>query len=142
MEKQNQENHIESVEISTLRERLSKRRNIRLAFTRYLAERYGMKVQTAHTKVRRFIFRPWELVGIEECISRFLPEYTGKPEDFYRNSTMKPKFRRFMSEEMGMCPFVSRRRFTDFDFTELELKGVIRAYEDFVMTLSGKEEVS
>lgn len=141
MEKGRTKKHMESVEISTLKDRISKRKPVRLAFTHYLVKRYGINMATAYVKMRRSLFHRWEVVGIKGCISMFLPEYTGECRDFYRNlGKMRPAFRTFMSEEMGMCKAVTDRRFTDFDFTELEVTGLAGAYDDFVLNLAEGEE--
>ena len=140
MKEQKPKKHAESAEISTLRERIGRRRPIRLSFTRHLSERYGMVMGTASYKILHARYHRWEVVGIDGCIAAYLPEYEGEPEGFYRNIPSKADFRRFMADEMGMCSSVADRRFTDFDFSELERKGLRKAYEDFILELSGKED--
>ena len=47
---------------------------------------------------------------------------------------------RFMSSEMGMCSNTVWKRFSVFDFTELELKGLNEAYREYFATLISEGE--
>lgn len=109
----------------------AKRRPLRLGFSRYLSERYGMSQSTAYQKIRLNRVKKWELTGIASCIDRFMPGYTGDLSDFYGNLANKGKFLTYMSTSMGMGERTARDRFRDFDFTELEIKGLEKIYNEY-----------
>ena len=119
-----------SMKISTILS--GKKRVLRLGFTRYVVEKYGLNRFTAHTKIRRGMFRKWEIVGIAECVNIFLGyPYEGRLEDFYEILSVKSDFLKFMSSELGISERTARRRFKDFDFTEFEIKGLEKVYQEF-----------
>lgn len=118
------------MEISTLREK--KNNWIRLAFTRFLTDRYKMSFQTASSKMRVTRIRKWELVGIRNCILAFCPDYEGNFEDFMTSIESKSKFYCFMEYEFGMSSKTAFVRFQQFNFSELELKGLNAAYDEFL----------
>lgn len=120
-----------SMKISTILS--GKKKMLRLGFTRYVVEKYGLNRFTAHTKFRRGLVRKWEMVGISQCVELFLGyPYQGRLEEFYDSLPVKSDFVKFMSAEMGLSERTVRRRFKAFDFTELEVKGLEKAYQEFL----------
>lgn len=118
------------MDLSTLSE--EKSRWIRLSFTRFLHIRFGLNVQTAYGKLRRGRVRKWELVGIEHCIRKFDPDYSGDLKHFLESIESKTKFYVFMEKKYQMSGKTSCTRFQQFNFTELELKGLKAAYDEFI----------
>ena len=136
MQRTNDEIRMKCADLSTFR-LLAKqdKRPIRLCFSRYVSSRYGMNMCTAYGKFRSGRVKRWEAVGIQGCISQYMPEYVGKPEDFFGSLPSKTDFARFMSSEMGMCSNTVWKRFPVFDFTELEMKGLNEAYREYFASL-------
>lgn len=125
------------MKISTLRK--EQRRPFRLVFTHYLVEKYGMNVQTAYGKLRKMAVRRWEAEGIRKCILGFDPGYTGKPENFWDSLEDKKAFVCYMGERMEMGACTVEKRFGNFDFTPLEVKGFDEAYEECLAELEKEE---
>lgn len=114
-------------------------RSYRLGFTRYLCERYHLPVQTAYGKLRRNLIKEWELIGLDECAHRFMPEFTGSANDFYQHYCgFKSHFEQFMVQ-FGMCSKTANIRFRAADFTELQCKGLEAAFVEF-MNKQGEHE--
>lgn len=130
---------MESMKISII-SRLSQKklRPYRLGFTQYLVENYGMSSSTAYPKIRKNRMKRWEVVGIAGCVKAFMPEYDGKLCDFYEGISCKGKFLSFMSE-MGMSDRTARDRFREFDFTEVEIKGMEKIFQEYKKTMEEKE---
>lgn len=118
------------MDLSTLSE--EKNKWIRLSFTRFLQSQFGLNVQTAYGKLRRGRVRKWELVGIEHCIREFNPDYVGDLKDFLESTESKTKFYAFMEKEYEMSAKTAFVRFQQFKFSELELKGINAAYDEFI----------
>lgn len=118
------------MDVRTLSEK--KNRWIRLSFTRFLTEFYGMNFQTAHGKLHNARIRRWELLGIESCIKAYSPEFTGSLSDFFSQTESKTRFCAYMKSECGMSSKTAFIRFTKFDFTNVELKGFNAIYDHFV----------
>lgn len=108
-------------------------RFLRLGFTHYVVDKYGMSINTAHSRFRRGILSKWMIVGIRGCIKEFLDDnsYTDF-RDFYNKLPVKSEFIKFMSEQMEMCERTARARFKKFDFNELELVGLESVYREFI----------
>lgn len=126
------------MKISTLRSQ--RKRPMRLMFTHYLVENYGVNVQTAYGKLRRMQVRRWEAEGIRRCILTFAPEYNGELKDFYAGLPSRIAFARFMKEKMQMSEKTTDKRFGAFDFTPLEIKGLDEAYQEFKEIVERDEE--
>lgn len=101
----------------------------RLAFTRFIARKYRMNIQTAYGKLRRCLVKEWELEGIINCILGFQADYKGNIYDFWGHCK-KMEFCRYM-ETKGMSENTVRKRFTLQNFSLLELEGLDTAYERF-----------
>lgn len=122
---------LESMKIRTMLGK--KHKSLRLCFTHYVVEKYGINIYTAHTRFRRGILSQWMIVGIRGCIREFLEDDSFTDfENFYKDLPVKSKFIEFMQEEMGMCERTARERFKKFDFSELELIGLEAVYEQFI----------
>lgn len=118
------------MEIRTLSEK--RNRWIRLSFTRFLVERYGMNLQTAYGKLHKARIQKWEVMGIVKCILAHSPDYSGEPADFFSQTESKIRFCTFMESECGMSAKTAFVRFRSFDFSAIELKGFDVAYEEFL----------
>lgn len=103
---------------------------MRLGFSRYLVDKYGMSMSTAYQKIRLKRVRRWEVEGMEKCMREFDPEYKGKLEDFFSSVRVKGEFIEFMKER-GMGERSLRSHFRSFDFTEIELRGMESIYEEY-----------
>lgn len=103
---------------------------LRLGFSRYLVDRYGMSMSTAYQKIRLNRVRRWEVEGVEKCLRDFDPDYDGRMEDFFENVHRKGKFIEFMKER-GMGEHALRTHFRNFDFTELEIRGLESVYKEY-----------
>lgn len=126
------------MEIRTLSEK--KNRKTRLRFTRFLVSRFGMSIPTAYGKLHKSRVRRWELLGIENCIRTFSPEYEGELKDFIQGLESKHQFYAFMEKECGMSIKTASIHFPLFDFTELELIGFQAAYDEFQESQGNKKE--
>lgn len=125
---------VDSMKIRTILGK--KHKSLRLCFTHYVVEKYGISINTAHTRFRRGILSRWMIVGIRGCIREFLEDDTFTDfENFYNNLPVKLKFIEFMQKEMEMCERTARARFKKFDFKELELIGLEAVYEQFIQEI-------
>lgn len=125
---------VDSMKIRTILGK--KHKSLRLCFTHYVVEKYGISINTAHTRFRRGILSRWMIVGIRGCIREFLEDDTFTDfENFYNNLPVKSKFIEFMQKEMEMCERTARARFKKFDFKELELIGLEAVYEQFIQEI-------
>ena len=117
----------------------NKNRSLRLCFTHYIVDKYGMSINTAHTRFRRGILSKWMIVGIRGCIREFLEDDSFTDfENFYRKLPVKSEFIRFMQQDMEMCERTARARFKKFDFKEIELIGLESAYKEFIQEIVQK----
>lgn len=103
---------------------------IRLGFSRYLVEHYGMSMSTAYQKIRLNRVRRWEAEGVEKCLRDFSPCYEGKLEDFFPGLPHKKEFIEFMNTR-GMGEHACRTHFRNFDFTEVEIRGLEAIYKEY-----------
>ena len=108
-------------------------RKQRLMFVRFLHKTYGLNIQTAYAKLRECRFKKWECIGISACIREYAPSYRGKKKEFYQKLYKKKLDFSYFMESMGMCERTARKRFDAFDFTELELQGMDKAYDKFII---------
>lgn len=107
-------------------------RNLRLGIVNLLAVKYGMNVSTAYGKLKRGMFRPWEIIGINECCKMYASDYNGTPKDFFRTIKSRTLFLAHMSR-YGMCSNVARKKFSTGAFSDFELKGlnsIVKEYLD------------
>ena len=103
---------------------------MRLGFSRYLVEHYGMSMSTAYQKIRLNRVRRWEAEGVEKCLIDFDPDYEGELKDFFSGVRKKGEFIEFMKER-GMGEHALRAHFRNFDFTEVELRGLESIYKEY-----------
>lgn len=128
-------NSVESMKIRTILGK--KNRSLRLCFTHYVVEKYGMSINTAHSRFRRGILSKWQIVGIKGCIREFLEDDSFTDfKNFYNDLPVKSEFIKFMQNEMGMCERTARTRFKKFDFNDLELVGLESVYEEFIQRIT------
>lgn len=107
-------------------------RKKRLAFARYISAYYEMPVQTAYGKFRCDRIEPWELDGIDGCITEFFGGTM--PIDInaiFEELRIKAKFIRFM-EGKGMCQRTAFYRFKKMDFKKWERKGIRNIWQEFL----------
>ena len=107
-------------------------RSNRLKFVRFLHSEYGLPIQTAYAKVRQWRVKEWETMGIKACVREYDPKYRLPLTRFYESiKGNKLLFLGYMSQK-GMCTKTASERFRTFNFTRLELEGLLEAHRKFI----------
>lgn len=132
-----------------------KRHSFRKGFVRYITERYGVNPYTAYPKLRKGRFHRWEVEGIASCLATYenlirqnqdqnQDKYIGYAwrlmqgnrtqndwRNFYDSMKNKSDFVRFMSF-YGMGQTTVRRRFANFKFSDIEMRGWENVYREYL----------
>lgn len=98
--------------------------------SRYMKEHYGIPFSTMYNKLRSSKVKRWEWMGIENCIRDYMPDYSGKLDEFWNMVPGRWKFIDYMTER-GMSAMTVYRYFGEFKFKNWEVIGLARIVEDW-----------
>ncbi len=113
-----------------------KNKNIRGGLARYIINKYGLLKNSVYAKLRDGSFKPWEVIGIDECCKRFNGCVPEKPDEYFMNLRKKSLFLKHMVV-YGMSAVTVRKKFMANDLSAFERKGLQNIVREYLEEING-----
>ena len=113
----------------------NRNKNINLWLSRYINQKYGVKIPTVYGKLRCGRFKPWEVLGVDECCRRFCGGEVDSPNEWFNSLTRRKDFLRHMAS-YGMSRATVYRKFGHNGISAYERRGFRNVVRDFLKEIN------